>query len=56
MISDKVVAELRSIIGKEGVLSTQTQLLLYEYDASFDQAVPEAVVLPLNTEQVSAVV
>lgn len=56
MISDTVLSGLRSVVGKESVLSTPAQLLLYEYDASFDQAVPDAVVLPRNVEEVAAVV
>jgi glycolate oxidase len=56
MMDEKILAELRDIVGKEGVLSSPTHLMLYEYDASFDQHLPDAVVLPRSTEQVSAVV
>ena len=56
MLSEKVLAEIRAIVGKEGLLSSPTQLMVYEYDASMDQHLPEAVVLPVGTEQVSAVV
>lgn len=56
MLSERMLSELRNIVGKEWVLSSPAQLLLYEYDASFDQAVPEAVVLPDTAEQVAAIV
>ena len=56
MLSEKVLAEIRGIVGKEGLLSSPTQLMVYEYDASMDQHLPEAVVLPVGTEQVAAVI
>src|SRR5512136_2675902 len=56
MLNDRVLAEFREIVGKEGMLSTPAQLMLYEYDASMDQHLPEAVVLPVGSDQVSAVV
>ena len=43
MLSEKVLAEIRGIVGKEGLLSSPTQLMVYEYDASMDQHLPEAV-------------
>lgn len=56
MLDDRVLAEFRAIVGKDGVLSTPAQLMLYEYDASMDQHLPEAVVLPVGSDQVAAVV
>lgn len=56
MLSESVLAELRGIVGREGLLHTPAQLLLYEYDAGMDRHLPEAVVLPTSTEQVAAVV
>lgn len=56
MVSESILAELAGIVGKPAVLSTPAQVLLYEYDGSFDKAVPDVVVLPVNTEQVAAIV
>lgn len=49
------VEELRAIFGRDGVLSSRTDLRAYGYDASLDRAVPEAVVFPTATDQVAAV-
>lgn len=55
-MDERTLAELRDIVGRDGVLSTPTQLMVYEYDASMDRHLPDAVVLPRSTAQVSAVV
>ncbi len=57
MLHPRIVAELRGIVGAEGVVSERAQLRTYESDglASF-RLVPELVVLPTTTEQVQAVV
>ena len=47
--------QLRDIVGRENLFSHPEDLLVYEYDASVDRAMPEAVVLPSSTEQVSRV-
>jgi glycolate oxidase len=56
LIKASVLSELAGIVGKNALLSAPSQLFLYEYDGSSDQAVPEAVVLPVSTDQVAAVV
>ena len=53
---DSFVAQLRDIVGERNVVFHPEDLLVYEYDASIDRALPEAVVLPANTEEVSRVV
>lgn len=52
-----VVQELEAIVGKQGVISTPEELVVYECDglASYRQR-PSLVVLPQTTEQVAAVV
>ncbi len=57
MLKSSIVAELRAIVGVEGVLSDEAQVRTYESDglASYRQ-MPEVVVLPRTTEQVSGVV
>ena len=47
---------LRRIVGKDAVLDQPEDMLVYEYDGSIDRAMPQAVVFPSNTEQVSAIV
>ena len=53
----KIVVELRSICGTDGVLTDDADLLVYEFDAvTTHKAKPLAVVFPQNTEQVSKLV
>ena len=55
-IVPKVIRELRSLVGPDGVLTSPRDLLAYEYDATVERALPDAVVFPYSTAQVSAVV
>jgi len=55
MEKQEFLEQLRSIVGQENLFSHPEDLLVYEYDASVDRAMPEAVVLPSSTEQVSRV-
>lgn len=52
----EIIRKLEGIVGKEGVLTSQAELLVYQYDAALETALPECVVLPTTTEQVAAVV
>src|SRR5213596_1964760 len=50
-------AELRAIVGEEGVLSKPEELLVYECDAyTLEKSLPNVVVLPRTTDQVIAIV
>jgi len=55
MDKDRFVAQLRDIVGERNVVFHPEDLLVYEYDASIDRGLPEAVVLPANTFEVSRV-
>jgi glycolate dehydrogenase FAD-linked subunit len=57
MLDPKLVAEMRAIVGAEGVFSDEEQVRTYETDglASYRQT-PALVVLPTTTAQVQAVV
>ena len=56
-ISTQLVADLRRIVGTDGVISNRDELLVYECDAfTMEKNLPNVVVLPRNTEQVVAVV
>jgi glycolate oxidase len=51
-----IVDELRSLLPEQQVLWRDYDLMLYEYDGSIDKHRPGAVVFPLSTAEVSAVV
>ena len=51
-----VIEELRRVVGKDHVIAGAGDLRIFERDASIEGAVPDAVVLPANTQQVSDVV
>src|SRR5260221_2658916 len=56
-MNPRVIAELRAIVGADGIFTERAQLRTYETDglASWRQ-VPEVVVLPTSTAQVQGVV
>ena len=51
-----ILLQLEKIAGKDGVLSTPEDLIVYSYDGTFAEHRPDAVVLPRTTEQVSQIV
>lgn len=55
MDRDKLIAELAEIVGSEYVLHSRVERTLYSYDAFLETALPEAVVIPGSTEEVSRV-
>ncbi len=56
MNREQMIEELSKIVGKENVLYSETDLLLYGYDASLFKAKPDCIVLPGSTEEVSQIV
>lgn len=48
-----LVGELLKIFGPDAVLHTPEDLMVYEFDFSIDSHLPEAVVIPSTTEQIS---
>ena len=56
MIKEGFIKELTKIVGKENVLSSKRDLLAYSYDATQQQEMPDVVVLPHNTAEISAIV
>ena len=56
MIDPKLLSELRQIVGDEHVSTGPAHAEVYGYDASLAVAMPDAVVLPADTEQTAAVV
>ncbi len=51
-----VIPELEKLLGADAVLSKPTDLLMYEYDGSVEQARPDVVAFPRTTEQVVEIV
>src|SRR5437879_10807412 len=56
MNRDKLIRELRAVVGDEYVLVEKEDVIVYEQDGSFMQVMPEIVVLPGSAEEVAAVV
>jgi len=59
MISDAIKAKIRKIVGPENVIDSAIDCFGYSYDSSFTpmsrENIPDLVVRPFNTEEVSAV-
>ena len=50
----RIIKELRDRLGKGRVLDSPVERVAYSYDATWGEALPGVVVLPLSTEEVSA--
>ncbi|MCK4369386.1 MAG: FAD-binding protein [Dehalococcoidales bacterium] len=56
MLEKKLISQLRKIVGKDAVLTSKEDLTTYSYDGTTTWAhLPDVVVLPLTTEQVSQI-
>src|SRR5271154_4475425 len=55
MLASGPLAELQAIAGRENVLLSEEDLLAYGFDGTWYESRPLAVVLPENTQQVSAI-
>ena len=51
----QLIHELEKITSKDGVLTSPEDLAAYSYDATFEEHLPDVVVLPRSTQQVSQV-
>jgi glycolate oxidase len=49
-----VIRELQAAIGKRWVLHAAEDLMVYEYDATIERGMPQAVVLPSTSEEVAS--
>ncbi len=56
MTSPALLRELQAAIGKRWVLHAPEDLLVYEYDATIDRSLPEAVVVPATAQEVATAV
>ena len=50
-----MIDRLKEIVGPEYVLTSDMDRALYSYDASLEKALPDVVVLPASTEEVSKI-
>jgi glycolate oxidase len=55
MLDSKILDQLASIVGPEHVRSSPEDLICYSYDGTFAEALPDAVVSPGSTDEVSAI-
>jgi glycolate oxidase len=55
-LAQAVLEELRRVVGREHVIDSSHDLRIFERDASIEGAMPDAVVLPATTAEVSAVI
>ena len=55
-IGRRIVKMLEAIVGRSNVVYHPEDLLVFEYDGSIDRAMPDAVVFPSSTGEVSEVV
>lgn len=55
MVSPSVSNELRAIVGREWLLDSPEDLATYSYDAFFQEFKPDAVLIPGNRDEISAI-
>ncbi len=55
MLDQKIIATLEQICGKEHVSTLKADLICYSYDATQKQFLPDVVVHPANTEEISRI-
>jgi glycolate oxidase len=55
MIDRKIIHELEGLLGREAVLSSPEDMLLYRYDGSVEEAAPDCAVFPRTTADVSGI-
>ena len=56
MIGKRLEKEFRGIVGNKNYMDSLERLINYSYDGFMTEAKPDAVLLPVNTEQVSSIV
>jgi glycolate oxidase len=55
MIDGNLLAELAVIVGREHLLTSPEDLVCYSYDGTFAEDLPDAVISPVSTQEVSAI-
>lgn len=54
MLANSIIKELQDIVGKERCLTAPEDLMVYSHDV-FAEKMPDVVVLPINTQEVSRI-
>jgi glycolate oxidase len=55
MLEARIIADLRKIVGKDNVATEKQDLICYSYDATQMEFLPDAIVFPANTDEVSRI-
>ena len=55
MLSEQIINELKSIVGKDNVFTSKADRICYSYDATQQSFLPDVVVHPGSTEEISRV-
>ncbi|MBM4332279.1 MAG: FAD-binding protein [Deltaproteobacteria bacterium] len=55
MLNEKILREFETILGKERILTSKEDMLSYAYDAYVEEYLPEAVLFPKTTAEVSQI-
>ena len=55
LLGQSLMKELTKIVGRDNILSDMKDLIAYSYDATLRQEMPEVIVFPRNTADVSAI-
>jgi glycolate oxidase len=55
MIENSLLNELAEIVGQEYVLTSPEDLVCYSYDGTFAEQLPDAVISPASTKEVSSI-
>src|SRR5258707_13675168 len=55
-VPSQVATELRRVVGRDSVIDSPNDLRIFERDGSIEGAMPDAVVLASNTQQVADVI
>ncbi|MDZ7264901.1 MAG: FAD-binding protein [candidate division KSB1 bacterium] len=56
MLEKKIIKQLIKIFGSDDVLIDRKDLIFYQYDASLDKGLPDAVVFPRSVDQIVSLV
>ena len=52
MIKKNILKKLRKIFDNEDLLTSYKDRIFYQYDASLDRSIPDAIVFPRNVDQI----
>jgi glycolate oxidase len=55
LIGQSLIKELTKIVGRDNILSEMKDRIAYSYDATLRQAMPDVIVFPRSTADVSAI-